>query len=396
MQTPAPVDYVRATSVDNAIALLQEHGDEARLLAGGHSLIPMMKLRLARPDILIDINDLDELRGITVEGERDRRRRDGDARGGARLPVLAEHYAIFREAEKVIADPIVRNRGTVGGSMCQADPSEDLSAVGSALKGSVVIQGASGRRTVADARVPRGPVRDEGRRRRDPRRGPLPDPPGCRQRLREGRAPRRRLAGLLGRCVRRRVRRRGHGLRHRADRRRRRALRRAGGRGVPRRQAADRGEPRRRPPSSRPTPATRTRTSAVRPTTSSISPWNSPFVRCAAAPRPAREPDMQVTITINGEQVTRDVEPRMLLVHFLREDAGPDRHPLGLRHLQLRRLRPVGRRQAGEVLHRARRDGRRPRGPHRRGPREGRRARPGPAGVHASATACSAASAPPA
>jgi aerobic carbon-monoxide dehydrogenase medium subunit len=157
MQTPAPVDYVRATSVDNAIALLQEHGDEARLLAGGHSLIPMMKLRLARPDILIDINDLDELRGITVEGN--------EIVVGAMVthaevlasPILAEHYAIFREAEKVIADPIVRNKGTVGGSMCQADPSEDLSAVGSALKGSVVIQGASGRRTVPMREFHEGP-----------------------------------------------------------------------------------------------------------------------------------------------------------------------------------------------------------------------------------------------
>jgi aerobic carbon-monoxide dehydrogenase medium subunit len=157
MQTPAPVDYVRATSVENAIALLQEHGEEARLLAGGHSLIPMMKLRLARPELLIDINDLDELRGIRVEGD--------EIVVGAMVthaevlasPVLAEHYAIFREAEKVIADPIVRNKGTVGGSMCQADPSEDLSAVGSALKGSVVVQGASGRRTIPMREFHEGP-----------------------------------------------------------------------------------------------------------------------------------------------------------------------------------------------------------------------------------------------
>lgn len=157
MQTPAPVDYVRATSVENAISLLQQHGEDARLLAGGHSLLPMMKLRIARPDILIDINDLDELRGIKVDGS--------ELVLGAMVthaevldsPVLAEHYAIFREAEKVIADPIVRNKGTVGGSMCQADPSEDLSAVGSALKGSVVIQGAGGRRTVAIRELHEGP-----------------------------------------------------------------------------------------------------------------------------------------------------------------------------------------------------------------------------------------------
>ena len=157
MQTPAPVDYVRATSVANAISLLEEHGEEARLLAGGHSLLPMMKLRLARPELLIDLNDLDELRGITTEGD--------ELVLGAMVthaeilasPVLAEHYAIFAEAERVIADPIVRNKGTIGGSMCQADPSEDLSAVGSALKGSVVIQSATGRRTIAIRDFHEGP-----------------------------------------------------------------------------------------------------------------------------------------------------------------------------------------------------------------------------------------------
>ena len=157
MQTPAPVDYARATSVADAIALLEKHGEEARLLAGGHSLLPMMKLRLARPEILIDLNDLDELRGIRIEGD--------EIVVGAMVthaeildsPVLAEHYAIFREAEKVIADPIVRNKGTIGGSMCQADPSEDLSAVGSALKGSVVIQGSGGKRTLALREFHEGP-----------------------------------------------------------------------------------------------------------------------------------------------------------------------------------------------------------------------------------------------
>ena len=78
---------------------------------------------------------------------------------------------------------------------------------------------------------------------------------------------------------------------------------------------------------------------------------------------------MQVTMTVNGDEVTRDVEPRLLLVHFLRDDARADRHPLGLRHHQLRHLRRADGRRAGQVVHRARRDGRRPRGPHRRGPR---------------------------
>lgn len=157
MQTPAPTDYVRATSVANAIALLEEHGEEARILAGGHSLLPMMKLRIARPEMLIDINDLDELRGIRVEGDELVLGAMVTHREVLDSPILSEHYAIFREAEKVIADPLVRNRGTVGGSMCQADPSEDLSAVGSALHGTVVIQGSNGTRTVPLREFHEGP-----------------------------------------------------------------------------------------------------------------------------------------------------------------------------------------------------------------------------------------------
>ena len=148
MQTPAPVDYAKATSVADAIAKLQQYGEEARPIAGGHSILPMMKLRLARPDALVDLNDIDELRGIRIEGD--------DIVVGAMTrhrevlesAVLAEHYPIFREAEHVIADPIVRNRGTVGGSMCQADPSADLSAIGSALRGTAVVQGPGGSRTI--------------------------------------------------------------------------------------------------------------------------------------------------------------------------------------------------------------------------------------------------------
>jgi carbon-monoxide dehydrogenase medium subunit len=157
MQTPAPVDYARATSIENAIALLEQHGEESRLVAGGHSLIPMMRLRLARPEMLIDINDVDELKGIRVEGDElvlGAMVRHAEVLDSA---VLAEHYAIFAEAEKVIADPIVRNRGTVGGSMCQADPSEDLSAVGAALKGTVEIRGSGGSRTVPIRELHEGP-----------------------------------------------------------------------------------------------------------------------------------------------------------------------------------------------------------------------------------------------
>jgi aerobic carbon-monoxide dehydrogenase medium subunit len=149
MQTPAPFGYERATSVDDAIALLERLGPEARIVAGGHSLLPMMKLRLARPEHLIDINDLvDELSYIRVEGDElliGAMTRHADLLAST---VAGEHFRIFHDAERVIADPIVRNRGTIGGSIGQADPSEDLSAVFSALRATIAVRGSSGTRDV--------------------------------------------------------------------------------------------------------------------------------------------------------------------------------------------------------------------------------------------------------
>ncbi|GAA0737363.1 xanthine dehydrogenase family protein subunit M [Dactylosporangium roseum] len=148
MQVPAAFEYAKATSVDQTLELLAQWGEDARLIAGGHSLIPMMKLRLARPTALIDINDVAELSYIRVEGAE---LRIGALTRHAELlasPLVEEHYRIFGDAEKVIADPLVRNRGTVGGSLCQADPAEDLSAAFAAVDASAVIQGARGSRTV--------------------------------------------------------------------------------------------------------------------------------------------------------------------------------------------------------------------------------------------------------
>ncbi len=148
MQTPAQFDYERATSVDGVIASLQRLGPDARVIAGGHSLLPMMKLRLASPTHLIDINDLHELSYIRLDG--------GEIRIGAltrhvellKSELLEEHLPVFRDAETVIADPVVRNRGTIGGSLCQADAAEDLSSVCTALKAKAVIRGAAGERVV--------------------------------------------------------------------------------------------------------------------------------------------------------------------------------------------------------------------------------------------------------
>jgi carbon-monoxide dehydrogenase medium subunit len=148
MQVPAPFQYERATSVEHALALLARYGPEARVVAGGHSLLPMMKLRLAQPEALVDINDLAELAQLRLDGDH---LSIGAMVRHAQLldsAVAAEHFAILPDAERVIADPVVRNRGTVGGSLCQADPSEDLSAVFCALRAELVCQGPEGTRTV--------------------------------------------------------------------------------------------------------------------------------------------------------------------------------------------------------------------------------------------------------
>ena len=146
MQVPSQVEYERATSVEHALSLLTR--PETRILAGGHSLIPMMKLRLAQPEVLVDINGLTELAYIRLD--------DGQLRIGALArhadlldsAVAGQLYPILHDAERVVADPIVRLWGTVGGSLCQADPSEDLSAVFAAVRATAVIRGRDGDRTV--------------------------------------------------------------------------------------------------------------------------------------------------------------------------------------------------------------------------------------------------------
>ena len=149
MQTPAAFDYERPLSIEKALAALERLGPEARVIAGGHSLIPMMKLRLANPQALVDINEIADLQFIRVV--------DDEIRIGAvtrhvdllKSDLLAQHYPLFRDAEQVIADPVVRNRGTIGGSLCQADAAEDLSAACAAAKAKVVIRSAEGERIVS-------------------------------------------------------------------------------------------------------------------------------------------------------------------------------------------------------------------------------------------------------
>jgi aerobic carbon-monoxide dehydrogenase medium subunit len=157
VQVPAQVEYEKATSLEHALTLLARYGPAARILAGGHSLIPMMKLRLAQPEVLIDINGITDLCYINLTGAE---LRIGTLARHAQLldsQLAGEHFAILHDAERVIADPVVRNWGTVGGSLCQADPSEDLSAAFAAMKGTMVIRGPDGTREVSAREFHTGP-----------------------------------------------------------------------------------------------------------------------------------------------------------------------------------------------------------------------------------------------
>jgi carbon-monoxide dehydrogenase medium subunit len=149
MQVPGPFEYERAISVDHAIGLLDRLGEGARVVAGGHSLLPMMKLRIANPEYLVDINDLAlELGYVITDPTLVRIGAMTRHRELLESDTLAGVCPIFRDAERVIADPVVRNRGTLGGSLCQADPAEDLVTVCSVLDSVCLARGPSGEREI--------------------------------------------------------------------------------------------------------------------------------------------------------------------------------------------------------------------------------------------------------
>jgi carbon-monoxide dehydrogenase medium subunit len=145
---PAAFDYARAESVDDALALLGEYGDEAKLLAGGHSLLPLMKLRLATPAVLVDVAGLKELSYIRDAG-------DSVAIGGLTRhhdvqhdALLQEHVPLLAHAAGEVGDPQVRHRGTLGGTLAHGDPASDLPSVVLALRGSIVVRGNGGERVI--------------------------------------------------------------------------------------------------------------------------------------------------------------------------------------------------------------------------------------------------------
>jgi aerobic carbon-monoxide dehydrogenase medium subunit len=148
---PAKFDYARPGSLDEAVRALAGGGEDAKVIAGGQSLLPLLRLRLAFPDLLVDVGRLNELRGVRDEGTtlwigalttHDQVVRD---------PLIAAHCGLLAEAAATVADPAVRHRGTLGGSLSHADPAADLPAVVAALDATITARGPSGEREIAVA-----------------------------------------------------------------------------------------------------------------------------------------------------------------------------------------------------------------------------------------------------
>jgi aerobic carbon-monoxide dehydrogenase medium subunit len=146
---PAGFDYSRAASAEEALSLLAEHGDEAKLLAGGHSLLPLMKLRLAQPERLIDIGGVADLSYLEDRGDHIAVGALAKHRDVERSAVVTEHVPLLAHVASHVGDPQVRNRGTIGGSIAHGDPASDLPAVAMATGANMVITGPNGTREVA-------------------------------------------------------------------------------------------------------------------------------------------------------------------------------------------------------------------------------------------------------
>jgi carbon-monoxide dehydrogenase medium subunit len=148
---PAKFDYVRPETVGEAVRALADAGDEAKIIAGGQSLLPLLRLRLAYPEVLVDVGGLSELRGVTDAGDA--------LVIGARTthyqlvhdPLVAQHAGLLAQATSTVADPAVRHRGTLGGALAHADPAGDLPAVILALDGTLTARGPGGERDIAAA-----------------------------------------------------------------------------------------------------------------------------------------------------------------------------------------------------------------------------------------------------
>ena len=148
---PAQFDYVAPASVAEAVSALSEAGEDAKVLAGGQSLIPVLRLRLSYPTVLVDLRKIGDLRGVREEGNElviGAMTRHADVLGD---PLIRQYAGLVAEAAATVADPAVRHRGTFGGALAHADPAGDLAAVALALDAQLVAEGPSGRRTIAAA-----------------------------------------------------------------------------------------------------------------------------------------------------------------------------------------------------------------------------------------------------
>jgi carbon-monoxide dehydrogenase medium subunit len=145
---PAAFEYERAESADHAVQLLTEHGDDAKLIAGGHSLLPLMKLRLARPSVLVDIDRLSDLEYIRETGDRIEIGALTRIADVASNSLLAQHNPLVAFAAGEVGDPQVRHRATLGGSLAHGDPASDPPAIVLTIDAELVVRGPSGERTV--------------------------------------------------------------------------------------------------------------------------------------------------------------------------------------------------------------------------------------------------------
>ena len=145
---PVPFDYEVAESVDHAIDLLGQHGEESKLIAGGHSLIPLMRLRLATPTVLVDLDRIDELRYVRDEGDHLTIGALTRHREVLHNPLVQEHCGILSYTAGLLGDPSVQHRGTLGGTLAHGDASGDMPSVVSALEGTLVVKGPDGERTI--------------------------------------------------------------------------------------------------------------------------------------------------------------------------------------------------------------------------------------------------------